>query len=168
VPPACCCTSRRCPRRTVSRCGTGAFILDRSSCPGRSKFVQMLPLGPTGYGNSPYQPVSFSPETNYSSALTGSLRMNCCGRATLRDARSRKTSRLQPWFLSNKDCVRESLEQLQRRRSVRLRPAYELFEMSRRTGWRTTVVPGSQLKFGGAQYLEWPAELFQRQAAALD
>ena len=59
APRVCCSTSRRCPRRTASamwgrrrwRGSTG------STRPGKA-WWQALPLGPTGYGNSPYQPLS--------------------------------------------------------------------------------------------------------------
>ena len=59
VPPACCCTLHLCPRLT------GSVIWDRRrfhgstvcTMPGQS-WWQALPVGPTGYGNSPYQSLS--------------------------------------------------------------------------------------------------------------
>jgi len=50
-----------------------------------------------------------------------------------------------------------------------LRPAYELFR-NEQAHWLEdyALFQALKFKFGGAHYLEWPAELVQRQAAALD
>ena len=59
APRACCCTSRRCPRRYgIGDLGPAALAwIDRLHEAGQS-WWQALPLGPTGYGNSPYQSLS--------------------------------------------------------------------------------------------------------------
>ena len=57
--PACCCTSPRCHRRTASATWARGVRVGRPPCPMRaSRWWQALPLGPTGYGDSPYQSLS--------------------------------------------------------------------------------------------------------------
>jgi 4-alpha-glucanotransferase len=131
---------------------------------------QALPLGPTGYANSPYQPLSsfagnelvISPDWLIEDGL---LRASEC----------------QPGAFAQHevdyDAVIPFKHQLLATAWARfkagarsdLRPAYDLF-CNRQAHWLDDYALFSALRarFGGAYYLEWPAELVHRKPAALE
>jgi 4-alpha-glucanotransferase len=129
---------------------------------------QALPLGPTGYGNSPYQSLSsfagngllISPEGLISDGLLNGS-----------DSASRFPSDLVDY-----DSVIPFKERLLERAWTRfisgersdLRPAYNEFCATQET-WLEDYALFRALKnkFGGSYYLEWPEELVQRKPAAL-
>lgn len=129
---------------------------------------QALPLGPTGYGNSPYQSQSsfagngllISPEALISDGL---LNMSDC------------TSQF-PSDLVDYDSVIPFKEKLLEKAWTRfisgersdLRPAYEEFCATQET-WLEDYALFRALKnkFDGFYYLEWPEDLIQRKPAAL-
>ena len=129
---------------------------------------QALPLGPTGYGNSPYQSQSsfagngllISPEALISDGL---LNMSDC------------TSQF-PSDLVDYDSVIPFKEKLLEKAWTRfisgersdLRPAYEEFCATQET-WLEDYALFRALKnkFNGSYYLEWPEDLIQRKPAAL-
>ena len=129
---------------------------------------QALPLGPTGYGNSPYQSQSsfagngllISPEALISDGL---LNMSDC------------TSQF-PSDLVDYDSVipfKEKLLEMAWTRFISgersdLRPAYEEFCATQET-WLEDYALFRALKnkFDGSYYLEWPEDLIQRKPAAL-
>ncbi len=129
---------------------------------------QALPLGPTGYGNSPYQPLSsfagngllISPEFLISDGL---LRSSDCAAHF-------------PSNLVDYDSVIPFKEKLLEKAWTRfaagerkdLRPAYEEFCGTQET-WLEDYALFRALKnkFGGSYYLEWPEDLVQRKPAAL-
>ena len=143
--------------------------IDRLAQAGQS-WWQMLPLGPTGYGNSPYQPVSsfarnellISPDWLIEDEL-------------LRAGDS--AGRLFPQDKVDYDAVVPFKQELLVKAWANfsagaradLRSAYELFRKEQ-TDWLDdyALFQALKFKFAGAHYLEWPAELVQRQAAALD
>lgn len=143
--------------------------IDRLSDAGQS-WWQVLPLGPTGYDNSPYQPVSsFARNTLLISpdwlVEDGLLHTNDVAHdalpAGLVDYNS--TIRLKRSFLEKvwdnfKAGVRSDL-----------RPAYEQFCRDQ-SHWLDDYALFRALKekFGGVDYLEWPVELVRRTASALD
>src|SRR5271166_4576970 len=129
---------------------------------------QSLPLGPTGYGNSPYQSLSsfagnallISPECLISDGL---LNMSDCA----------------SHFPSNQvdyDYVIPFKEKLLEKAWTKfisgersdLRPAYEEFCATQET-WLEDYALFRTLKnkFRGSYYLEWPEDLIQRKPAAL-
>ena len=96
--------------------------------------------------------------------------MNCCGRATVRSARSRKTkSTTTPSFLSNTGCSRQLWANFSAGARADLRAAYQQFRNDQ-AHWLEDYALFRALKarFDDAYYLEWPAELVQREPAALD
>jgi 4-alpha-glucanotransferase len=143
--------------------------IDRLAQAGQS-WWQMLPLGPTGYGNSPYQSLSsfagngllISPDWLIEDEL---LRASDC---QVRSFPRNKVdySAVIPFKqrLLKKACANFS-EGVR----VDLRPAFEQFRTDQ-AHWLDDYALFLALKFrfGGADYLEWPVELVQRQPAALD
>jgi 4-alpha-glucanotransferase len=143
--------------------------IDRLAMAGQS-WWQVLPLGPTGYGNSPYQSLSsfaandllVSPEWLIEDKL---LRAGDC--QTHSFARDKvdyaavipfKKGLLEKAWANFKAGVRPDL-----------RPEYEQFRYDQ-AHWLEDYALFRALKekFGGAYYLEWPADLVERKAAALD
>ena len=148
--------------------GPSAFSwVDRLHHSGQG-WWQALPLGPTGYGNSPYQSQSsfagngllISPEALISDGL---LNMSDC------------TSQF-PSDLVDYDSVIPFKEKLLEKAWTRfisgersdLRPAYEEFCATQET-WLEDYALFRALKnkFDGFYYLEWPEDLIQRKPAAL-
>jgi 4-alpha-glucanotransferase len=143
--------------------------IDRLAQAGQS-WWQMLPLGPTGYGNSPYQSLSafagnellISPDWLIEDGLLGAG-----------DCQA-------PPFPQNKidyNAVTRFKHGLLERAWANfsagaradLRPAYEQFRNDQ-ADWLEDYALFRSLKqkFGGVYYLEWPAELVKRQPAALN
>lgn len=133
-------------------------------------YWQALPLGPTGYGNSPYQPSSsfagnallISPECLIQEGL---LETGDC------------THPLFPTAAVDYDAVipfKHGLLEIAWKRfrsGVRadLRSAYEQF-LSEQNHWLSDYALFRTLKakFKGAYYVEWPPELVRRKPAALE
>ena len=143
--------------------------IDRLEAAGQS-WWQALPLGPTGYGNSPYQSLSsfagngllISPDWLIEDEL---LRASDCQLGSLPQTEIDYNAvipfkhRLLETAWSNFSAgVRADL-----------RPAYEQFRNDQ-VHWLEDYALFRVLKakFHGAYYLEWPAELVQREPAALD
>ena len=147
---------------------TALSWIDRLAQAGQS-WWQMLPLGPTGYGNSPYQSLSsfagnellISPDWLIEDEL---LRASDC-QASAFPQNKVDYSAVIPFkhVLLEKAWANFSA-------GVRadLRPAYEQFRNDQ-AHWLEdyALFRALKVKFGGTYYLEWPAELVQRQAAAL-
>jgi 4-alpha-glucanotransferase len=131
---------------------------------------QALPLGPTGYGNSPYQPLSsfaanalvISPDWLIGDGLlkasdTGNQRFTT-GAVDYETVIPFKHRLLEKAWENFKHGARTDLasafERFCREQDHWL-PDYALFRALKE-------------KFGGVPYLEWPSELVQRERAALD
>ena len=145
-----------------------ATWIDRLQEGGQS-WWQSLPLGPTGYANSPYQPMSsfagngllISPDWLMEDGLLSAS--DCVPGAF-------------PLHETDYDAVIPYKHKLQETAWARfqagarpdLRPAFEQF-CNKQAHWLDDYALFSALKarFGGAYYLEWPAELVQREPAAL-
>ena len=148
--------------------GPSAFSwVDRLHDAGQG-WWQALPLGPTGYGNSPYQSLSsfagnallISPECLISDGLLNAT--DCASHF--------------PSDLVDYDSVIPFKEKLLEKAWTRfisgdrsdLRPAYKEFCATQET-WLEDYALFRALKnkFGGSYYLEWPEDLVQRKPAAL-
>jgi 4-alpha-glucanotransferase len=148
--------------------GPSAFSwIDRLQDAGQG-WWQSLPLGPTGYGNSPYQSLSsfagnslvISPEGLISDGL---LNVSDCASQF-------------PSDVVDYDSVIPFKERLLEKAWTRfisgersdLRPAYEEFCATQET-WLEDYALFRALKnkFDGSYYLEWPEDLIQRKPAAL-
>jgi len=131
---------------------------------------QMLPLGPTGYGNSPYQSLSsfagngllISPDWLIEDEL---LRPRDC------QARSFPQNKVDYSAVIpfKHGLFEKAWASFRAGARTDLRPAYERFRNDQ-AHWLEdyALFRALKIRFGGTYYLEWPAELVQRQAAALD
>jgi 4-alpha-glucanotransferase len=131
---------------------------------------QSLPLGPTGYGNSPYQPLSsfarsalvISPDWLIED---GFLRASDCQSAAFPQHET-DYNRVVPFKHQFFDTA---WDRFKGGACSVLRPAYEQF-CHDQAHWLDdyALFRALKAKFDGAYYLEWPAELVQREPAALD
>jgi 4-alpha-glucanotransferase len=143
--------------------------IDRLAQAGQS-WWQMLPLGPTGYGNSPYQSLSsfagngllISPDWLVEDEL---LRPSDC------QARSFPKNKVDysAVIAFKFELFEKAWANFSSGARTDLRPAFEQFRHDQ-ADWLEdyALFRALKIRFGGAYYLEWPAELVQRQAAALD
>src|SRR5580704_12086816 len=150
--------------------GSSAFSwIDRLHDAGQ-KWWQVLPLGPTGYGNSPYQSLSsfaLSPLLISPAALTaeGLLRAS--------DTQSKFSNDVVDFesVIAFKEGLLETgwvnFKSAQSK-FKNLKFDYEQF-CARQAHWLEDYALFRALKekYRGAYYLEWPAELVQRRASAL-
>src|SRR3984893_16613105 len=142
--------------------------IDRLAQAGQS-WWQMLPLGPTGYGNSPYQSLSsfagngllISPDWLIEDELL---------RASDILARSFPESNVDynAVIPFKHGLIEKAWTNFSAGARADLRPAYEQFRNDQ-AHWLDdyALFRALKVKFGGAHYLEWPAEWVRRQAAAL-
>jgi 4-alpha-glucanotransferase len=143
--------------------------IDRLAQSGQ-RWWQMLPLGPTGYGNSPYQPMS---------SFAGN-EMLISPDWLIQDELLLASDRHVPAFPQDRidyDAVIPFKQELLKKvwanftagARADLRPAFEQFR-SDQADWLEDYALFRTLKarFGGAYYLEWPRAFVQREAAALD
>ena len=143
--------------------------IDRLQQAGQS-WWQALPLGPTGYGNSPYQPLSsfagnalvISPEWLIEDGL---LRPSDCPSGAFPQHETDYNGVI-PF---KHRLLEAALAHFIAGARSDLRPAYEQF-CHDQSHWLDDYALFRALKarFGGAYYLEWPAELVERNPAALD
>jgi 4-alpha-glucanotransferase len=148
--------------------GPAAFAWVDRLHESRQSWWQALPLGPTGYGNSPYQPLSsfagngllISPEFLIADGLLGNAREG-------------------QWFSSNPidygaviEFKHRLLDQIWEnfRTGVRkdLVPSYEQF-CHQQSHWLEdyALFRALKQKYHGASYLDWPTELVRRVPAAI-
>ncbi len=143
--------------------------IDRLARAGQS-WWQMLPLGPTGYGNSPYQSLS-------SFAGNGLL---ISPDWLIEDGLLRASDCQAPSFPQNKidysavipfkhGLLEKAWANFNAGARADLRPAYEQFRNDQ-AHWLEdyALFRALKVRFGGTYYLEWPAELVERQPTALD
>jgi 4-alpha-glucanotransferase len=149
--------------------GSGAFSwIDRLHEAGQS-WWQALPLGPTGYGDSPYQPLSsfagngllISPDGLIEEGL---LRTSDC------EGQSFSTSAVHyDRVISFKHRLLDTIwTYFNRAASAALRLASEEFR-AKQKHWLEdyALFRALKVRYKGAHYLEWPSELVERQPAAL-
>ncbi len=143
--------------------------IDRLAAAGQS-WWQSLPLGPTGYGNSPYQPLSSlagnellaSPDWLMEDGL---LRPSDCQARSFPDGEVDYDVVI-PF---KHQLLEKAWANFQAGSRSDLRAAYEQFSNDQ-AHWLDDYALFRALKdkFRGAYYLEWPPELLQRDPAALE
>jgi 4-alpha-glucanotransferase len=148
--------------------GSSAFAwVDRLHDAGQ-KWWQALPLGPTGYGNSPYQAMSsfagnatlISPDGLISDGLLNAkdCESNFPSDAVDYDAVIPFKNRL----------LEKAWTNFKTGEHKHLRPVFDEF-CAQQEHWLEdyALFRALKAKFNGAYYLEWPAELVQRKPGAL-
>jgi 4-alpha-glucanotransferase len=147
---------------------TALSWIDRLAQAGQS-WWQMLPLGPTGYGNSPYQSLSafagnelfISPDWMIEDEL---LRASDCQASGFSPDKV-DYSAVIPF---KHGLLEKAWANFSAGVRADLRPAYEKFRNDQ-AHWLEdyALFRALKVRFGGTYYLEWPVELVQRQAGAL-
>ena len=148
--------------------GPGAFSWIDRLCDAGQCWWQALPLGPTGYGNSPYQSLSsfasnallISPEELVADELlerTDVPEWICPERVDYGRVISAKNRLIAVAWANFKKGKREDLQ-----------PAYAQF-CQREAHWLDdyALFRALKAKYDGAYYLDWPDELIQRKPKAL-
>jgi 4-alpha-glucanotransferase len=143
--------------------------IDRLAQAGQS-WWQMLPLGPTGYGDSPYQSLSsfagngllISPDWLIGDELLRAV--DCQGRSFPQNKVDYKT--VIPF---KHGLFEKAWANFIAGARADLWPAYEQF-INDQAHWleEYALFRALKVRFGGTYYLEWPVELVERRAAALD
>jgi 4-alpha-glucanotransferase len=132
------------------------------------RWWQALPLGPTGYGNSPYQPLS---SFAGNALMISPQSLNADGLLDLRDC----PGHFAPGAVDydsvtpfKERLLETAWDRFQRLGRGELQREYEEFCL-REQSWLEDYALFRALKgkFGGAYYIEWPTELVQRRPSAL-
>jgi 4-alpha-glucanotransferase len=134
------------------------------------RWWQALPLGPTGYGDSPYQPLSsfagnpllVSPDWLIEDEL---LDASDCGHRSFPD----RTVDFEEVTRFKHRLLEEAWRNFSGGRRSDLRPAFEHF--TRDQGhWLDdyALFRALQARYPGASYIQWPADLVRRSPATLD
>jgi 4-alpha-glucanotransferase len=143
--------------------------IDRLAQAGQS-WWQVLPLGPTAYNHSPYQPMSsfagngllISPDWLIEDGLLRAS--DCRARSFPQDKIDFDT--VIPF---KRGLLEKAWSNFCSGACADLRPAYEQFRNDQAERLEDyALFRALKVKFDGAYYLEWPAELVHRQATALD
>jgi 4-alpha-glucanotransferase len=148
--------------------GPSAFSwVDRLHDAGQ-RWWQALPLGPTGYGNSPYQEMSsfagnvlvISPGTLISDGLLQASDCECHFSADMVDYDA-----VIPF---KQRLLEKAWTNFRAREREELRPVYDEF-CAKHTNWLEdyALFAALKAKYHGAYYLQWPPELVQRAPNAL-
>jgi 4-alpha-glucanotransferase len=148
--------------------GPAAFAwIDRIHEAGQ-RWWQALPLGPTGYGNSPYQALSsfagnallISPQLLGADGLLEHGDENVSFDDGVVDY-----DRVVPF---KEKLVRTALARFQRGMASELAPEYEEF-CARQSSWLEdyALFRALKVRYGGVSYLEWPADLVERRPDVL-
>src|SRR5271155_1964682 len=159
----------------VGDLGSSAFSwIDRLHDAGQ-RWWQALPLGPTGYGNSPYQPMSsfagntllISPEELIAGGLlqAGDAQSDFSADVVDYDSVIPFKQQLLETAWANFKGKQRSATDL---RETELASAYDEF-CARQAHWLEdyALFRALKAKYRGAYYLEWPAELVRRSPSAL-
>ena len=148
--------------------GPEAFAwVDRLHDAGQ-RWWQALPLGPTGYGNSPYQPLS---SFAGNALMISPQSLNVEGLLNPEDCQGQFAPGVVDYdsVVPYKERLLEiAWRRFQRARRGDLRSEYQDF-CSRQASWLEdyALFRALKAKYGCAYYIEWPAELAGRHPSAL-
>jgi 4-alpha-glucanotransferase len=135
----------------------------------KQKWWQVLPLGPTGYGDSPYQCFSACAGNPYLVSPELLLRDGLLGQHEI-GAVQFPADRVDfgPVIQFKLRILKQAWANFESGRAAHLRPEFDAFRQ-RCGGWLNDYALFMALKdaHGGASWLEWPAELVRREAAPL-
>src|SRR5215469_16409950 len=148
--------------------GAGAFSwIDRLGAAGQ-RWWQALPVGPTGYGNSPYQSLS---------SFAGNALLISPGELIADELLDRTDLEDQVWYETidygrvipaKNRLIEIAWTNFKKGRREDLRAAYEQF-CQQQAHWLDDYALFRTLKakYNGASYLDWPADLVERKPKAL-
>ena len=148
--------------------GAGAFSwIDRLSAAGQ-RWWQALPVGPTGYGNSPYQSLS---------SFAGNALLISPGELIADELLDRTDLEEQVWnetidygrvIPAKNRLIEIAWTNFKKGKREDLRPAYEQF-CQQQAHWLDdyALFRALKAKYNGASYLDWPTDLIERKPKAL-
>jgi hypothetical protein len=149
--------------------GPAAIAWIDQLCDAGQTWWQALPLGPTGYGNSPYQALSsfagngllISPDWLIEDGL---LRSSDCAGVSF----SRTTVDYDAIIQFKHRLLEKAWTNFSKARSVELSITFEQF-CHEQADWLEdyALFRALKIRYNGAYYLEWPTELIQRVPKAL-
>ncbi|MDR1539142.1 MAG: 4-alpha-glucanotransferase [Clostridiales bacterium] len=150
-----------------SSCGIGSFdaeaerFIDFLASAGQS-YWQVLPLGPTGYGDSPYQSFSSFAGNPYFISLDGLLEENLLSETDVSSSRKPVGSIDYSWLYETR------LEVL-RKAFRRFKPDEKHFEFERQEKWldEFSLYMSIKMSLGGQSWQTWPEGLKKRRKSAL-
>ncbi len=148
--------------------GPAAFAwIDRLDDAGQ-RWWQALPLGPTGYGNSPYQ--ALSSFAGNAQVISPQL-LQEDGLLELRDEHVSFDDRAVDYesvIPFKRRLLEMAWARFQRGMGTELRPQYEEF-CSKQASWLEdyALFRALKLRYRGVSYLDWPADLVERHPNAL-
>jgi 4-alpha-glucanotransferase len=156
-------------RYGIGDIGPAAFRwIDRLRDAGQARW-QVLPLGATGYGNSPYQPLSsfagnpllISPDALIDDGLVSAR--DCEGRSFLADVVDFNAVNI-----FKKGLIGTAWNNFRRGARSDLRDQYERFLVDQ-ARWLDDygLFRALKARYNGAYYAEWPSDLVNRQPSAL-
>ena len=132
---------------------------------------QILPLGPTGYGDSPYQCFSAFAGNPYLISLEGLIEQGLLSEENMRNTPDFRENRVDfgsliPWKTSLLDIA---FQHFQSDSDSNLHSAYVSFQESQ-SSWLPDFCLFMALKeaYGGGSWIEWPSEIRDRLPHALD
>jgi 4-alpha-glucanotransferase len=150
--------------------GPAAFAWVDTLAFARQKWWQILPLGPTGFGDSPYQSFSAFAGNRYLVSPEFLVRDGLLERADI-EAAAFPADHVDygPVIQFKVRILQKAWENFQAGRGAALRPAFEEF-CRQHADWLEDFTLFMALKDanGGACWLSWPRELAHRQPAALE
>ena len=135
----------------------------------KQKWWQVLPLGPTGYGDSPYQCFSAFAGNPYLVSPEFLLRDGLLGQHEISGAQFRaEFVDFGPVIQFKLRILSQAWENFHSGRAGQLRPEFNAFRQ-RCAGWLDDYALFMALKdaHGGASWLDWPMELVRREPARL-
>ena len=148
--------------------GQGAFSWIDRLCAAGQRWWQALPVGPTGYGNSPYQSLS---------SFAGNALLISPGELIADELLEQPDLEEQVWnetvdfgrvIPAKNRLIEVAWTNFKKGKREDLRPAYEQF-CQHQAHWLDdyALFRALKAKYKGVCYLEWPAELIARKPEAL-
>jgi 4-alpha-glucanotransferase len=148
--------------------GAGAFSWIDRLCDAGQRWWQALPVGPTGYGNSPYQSLS---------SFAGNALLISPEELVADELLERSDLQEHVWndrvdygrvIPAKNRLIKIAWANFRKGKREDLRPAYEQF-CQQQAHWLDdyALFRALKAKYNGAYYLDWPADLIQRKPEAL-
>ncbi|HEV3236603.1 MAG TPA: 4-alpha-glucanotransferase [Gemmataceae bacterium] len=150
--------------------GPSAFAWVDALGRARQKWWQILPLGPTGYGDSPYQSFSAFAGNPYLISPELLVRDGLLQQADLAGTEAFPVVTIDygKAIKFKVGMLKHAWERFQKGAAAHLRPAFDRFQIQE-AGWLDDYAAFMAIKVahGGRSWLEWPADLVLRKPEAI-
>ena len=157
-------------RYGIGDLGRGAYEFIDWLATGKQQLWQVLPLGPTGYGDSPYQCFSAFAGNPMLISPDGLARSGLLPQSALQDAPHFPPDRVEfgPVIAYKQGVLRRAYEHFKVNATAEQRAGYEWFGREN-AGWLPdfALFMAVKAKHGGGSWHDWPRELRLREVAAM-